>query len=140
MARVIATQSQLVESLGYNVVLTTMARELGGREQTGAEASGCCGADGSCVEPPRPPMAMTAMAVNSCAHVCETCMDPRDAAMLRAMGMRPNAKVRMIRSGEPCIIEVLGINPATGSCGCRIGLSRDLASRVTVRPVAGCKQ
>lgn len=117
-----------------------MARELGGRGQTGAEASGCCSADGACEEPQRPPMAMTAMPVNTCAHVCETCMDPRDAAMLRAMGMRPNAKVRMIRSGEPCIIEVLGINPATGGCGCRIGLSRDLASRVTVRPVAGCKK
>ena len=80
------------------------------------------------------------MPVNSCAFVCETCIDPRDAAMLRAMGMRPNAKIRMIRSGEPCIIEVQGINPATGGCGCRIGLSRDLASRVTVRPLPCCKK
>jgi hypothetical protein len=52
------------------------------------------------------------------------------------MGMRPCARIRMIRAGEPCIVEVVGVNPATGSCGCRIGLSRDLADRVTVRASA----
>jgi len=67
------------------------------------------------------------------AQVCETCLDTRDAAMLRAMGLRPNARVRIIRLGEPCIIEVLGINPATGGCGCRIGLARGLADRVIVK-------
>ncbi len=59
-------------------------------------------------------------------------MEPRDAAMLRAMGMRPRCRVRMIRAGEPCIVEVLGINPATGGCGCRLGLARELAARVMV--------
>jgi len=59
-------------------------------------------------------------------------MEPRDAAMLRAMGMRPRCRVRMIRAGEPCIVEVLGINPATGGCGCRLGLARALAARVMV--------
>lgn len=78
-------------------------------------------------------MALSGLPVNALAHVCETCLDPRDAAMLRAMGMRPCARIRMIRAGEPCIVEVIGVNPATGSCGCRIGLSRDLADRVTVR-------
>jgi hypothetical protein len=39
----------------------------------------------------------------------------------------------MIRTGEPCIVEVLGVNPATGACGCRIGLAHDMAARVTVR-------
>jgi hypothetical protein len=52
------------------------------------------------------------------------------------MGMRPCARIRMIRAGEPCIVEVVGVNPATGSCGCRIGLSRDLADRVIVRASA----
>lgn len=59
-------------------------------------------------------------------------MQPRDAAMLRAMGMRPRCRVRMIRAGEPCIVEVLGINPATGGCCCRLGLARELAARITV--------
>ncbi len=64
--------------------------------------------------------------------VCDTCMEPRDAAMLRAMGMRPHCRVRMIRRGEPSIIEVLGLNPATGGCGCRLGLARELAARIHV--------
>ena len=84
------------------------------------------------------PIALNSMPVNSVARVCETCLDPRDAAILRAMGLRPEACIRMIRKGEPCIIEVLGINPATGGCGCRIGLARDMASLVTVRPRSSC--
>jgi hypothetical protein len=96
----------------------------------------CEGDPGMCPLPDTPPMALSGLPVNAMAHVCETCLDPRDAAMLRAMGMRPCARVRMIRGGEPCIVEVVGVNPATGSCGCRIGLSRDLADRVTVRPSA----
>jgi Fe2+ transport system protein FeoA len=88
---------------------------------------------GPCPQPDGPAMPLTSMPVNATAHVCETCMDPRDAAMLRAMGMRPCSRVRMIRTGEPCIVEVLGVNPATGACGCRIGLAHDMAARVTVR-------
>lgn len=51
-----------------------------------------------------------------------------DATTLRAMGLRPNASVVMCRMGEPCIVSL------TGACGggCRIGLSKDIASRVMV--------
>ncbi|MEI7658108.1 MAG: FeoA family protein [Phycisphaerae bacterium] len=93
----------------------------------------CAGDPALCPLPETAPVALSSLPVNALAHVCEHCLDPRDAAMLRAMGMRPCARVRMIRTGEPCIIEVVGVNPATGSCGCRIGLSRDLADRVIVR-------
>lgn len=99
-----------------------------------AGRASCAGDPAMCPLPDTPPMALSRLPVNALAHVCETCLDPRDAAMLRAMGMRPCARIRMIRAGEPCIVEVVGVNPATGSCGCRIGLSRDLADRVTVRP------
>jgi hypothetical protein len=101
-----------------------------------ATRASCSGDPGMCPIPDTAPMALSKLPVNALAHVCETCLDPRDAAMLRAMGMRPCARIRMIRAGEPCIVEVVGVNPATGSCGCRIGLSRDLADRVIVRASA----
>ncbi|MFZ2875697.1 MAG: hypothetical protein WAZ94_14575 [Phycisphaerales bacterium] len=74
------------------------------------------------------------------ADVCETCMDPRDTAMLRAMGLSPAATIRLCRQGEPCILEVLLSElPASGDgmcgradCRCRIGLTRYLAERVKV--------
>ncbi len=52
-----------------------------------------------------------------------------DAAMLRALGLRPEAPVRMCRMGQTCIVEVCD---RLGG-GCRIGLARSLAERVVVR-------
>ena len=49
---------------------------------------------------------------------------PDDCAMLRAMGLRPEASIKMCRLGEPCIISLSG--------ACRIGLAKDIASRVMV--------
>lgn len=53
-----------------------------------------------------------------------------ETRMLRAMGLRPNASITMCRLGEPCIVAL------SGACGggCRIGLARDIASRVMVTP------
>lgn len=67
-------------------------------------------------------------------------MDPRDTAMLRAMGLAPAATIRLCRQGEPCILEVLLSEPpaagdglcARADCRCRIGLTRYLAQRVKV--------
>jgi Fe2+ transport system protein FeoA len=44
------------------------------------------------------------------------------------MGLRPDASIQMCRLGEPCIISL------SGACGggCRIGLAKDIASRVMV--------
>ncbi|MFG0307452.1 MAG: ferrous iron transport protein A [Phycisphaerales bacterium JB040] len=52
-----------------------------------------------------------------------------DEAMLAAMGLRAETRVRICRSGQPCIVRVMG------GCGlgCRIGLSRPVASGITVR-------
>jgi len=54
--------------------------------------------------------------------------DSDDCAVLRAMGLRPDASIQMCRLGEPCIIAL------SGACGggCRIGLAKDIASRVMV--------
>jgi len=51
-----------------------------------------------------------------------------DCSVLRAMGLRPDASIQMCRLGEPCIISL------SGACGggCRIGLAKDIASRVMV--------
>ncbi|MFG0246143.1 MAG: ferrous iron transport protein A [Phycisphaerales bacterium JB052] len=57
-------------------------------------------------------------------------LDEQDGKMLRAMGLRPDASVQMCRLGEPCIVSL------SGACGggCRIGLAKDIASRVMVTP------
>lgn len=90
------------------------------------------------MNPPKPnTSALTSMLPGQTAVVRETRMDARDAALLRAMGLRPNATVRLCRLGEPCIVEVLtgsnegGCNGPAG-CWCRIGLARPLANAVVV--------
>jgi len=62
------------------------------------------------------------------ARVSGTTLEGEEAAVLRAMGLRPNASVRVCRMGEPCIVELRG---ASGAC-CRIGLARKLAACVIV--------
>ena len=64
------------------------------------------------------------------ATVSTSDLDEQDAQMLRAMGLRPDASIQMCRLGEPCIVTL------SGECGggCRIGLAKDIASRVLVTP------
>lgn len=64
-------------------------------------------------------------------HVCHTHLEEEDAAILRAMGLRPQARVRVCRVGEPCIVEVI----AGSGCACRIGLSLPLARLVLLADV-----
>jgi Fe2+ transport system protein FeoA len=59
----------------------------------------------------------------------------QDAALLGAMGLCCNAKVRLCRAGEPCIV---AISSGRGA-GCRIGLSRPLADKIVVDLVADAK-
>lgn len=56
--------------------------------------------------------------------------DSPDSAMLRAMGLKPQAEIRICRLGQPCIVAVM--NQCGG--GCRIGLDRAIADRVMVCP------
>lgn len=69
--------------------------------------------------------------VGQTARICADRLDDGDAAMLRAMGLRPNASIRLCRKGEPCIVRIAGRH----GCSCRIGLVRPLAERVLVTPV-----
>ena len=110
----------------------------------------CCQGRGGCSgTSARAGVALTTLRAGDIGVVCETCMDPIDAAMLRAMGLRPNATIRVCRLGEPCIVEVFtGATKADpscpegdprdrpcdrpGGCSCRIGLARPLAERVMV--------
>ncbi len=63
-------------------------------------------------------------------RVSGSTLEPKDAQILRAMGIRPDAQLEICRMGEPCIVCVQGSNGST----CRIGLSRRLAERVLVSP------
>jgi len=69
--------------------------------------------------------------VGQCARIRSDELDADDAAVLRAMGLRPNASVRLCRMGSPCIVRVDG----RCGCGCRIGLARPLAERLLVTPL-----
>lgn len=56
-----------------------------------------------------------------------------DAALLGAMGLRCEARVRLCRAGEPCIVAVL----TGGLASCRIGLSRAVAECIVVEVEGG---
>ncbi|MFM9995300.1 MAG: ferrous iron transport protein A [Phycisphaerales bacterium] len=51
-----------------------------------------------------------------------------DAKLLAAMGLCCNARVRLCRVGQPCIVAVMSGRGAE----CRIGLARPLAERILV--------
>jgi Fe2+ transport system protein FeoA len=53
-----------------------------------------------------------------------------DAELLRALGLRPEASVRVCRLGHTCIVELCD---RLGG-GCRIGLTKGLAERVMILP------
>lgn len=72
---------------------------------------------------------LTALRAGQEATICECALEPRDAAVLRAMGLKQSARIRVCRTGEPFVIEVLYHG---SGCSFRIGLARPLAGRVTV--------
>lgn len=60
-----------------------------------------------------------------------------EANSLRAMGLRPGARVRVVRVGQPTIIEILSCGgPECGQCGCRLGLAKGVAERLLVQPAS----
>ncbi|MCA9278814.1 MAG: ferrous iron transport protein A [Phycisphaeraceae bacterium] len=61
-----------------------------------------------------------------------THLPDRDAAYLRALGLRENSRVKVCQRGQPCIVEVLDVCNQS----CRVGLSRVLADKVLVEQVA----
>lgn len=77
-------------------------------------------------------MALTQLKRGQTAVVTSASLHHDDEAMLAAMGLRTEARVQVCRSGQPCIVRVMG------ECGfgCRIGLARPIASQIVVRPDA----
>lgn len=65
-----------------------------------------------------------------CGTVCECDLQGNDGALLRAMGLCPNARVRLCRGGGRMIVAV----GAGGDGGSRIGIARELADRILVSP------
>ncbi|GMV24924.1 MAG: hypothetical protein AMXMBFR58_09550 [Phycisphaerae bacterium] len=69
--------------------------------------------------------------------MCHHNLENGDAELLRAMGLRPKARVRVCKRGEPLIVEVLsgcghGGRGAEDGCSCRIGLAGSLARKVMI--------
>lgn len=89
---------------------------------------------GCVAEPPSgPSRPLDSMKSGEISHVASLGIeDPGDAALLRAMGLRPGIRVKVVRLGEPTILEVLGAEACGCACSSRLGLPKDLASRVRV--------
>jgi hypothetical protein len=79
---------------------------------------------------PKAPISLDQLRPGQSAVVRQADVGPDDAALLGAMGLCCNAKVRLCRAGEPCIVSI-----ATGrGAACRIGLARPLAAKILVDP------
>jgi Fe2+ transport system protein FeoA len=76
--------------------------------------------------------ALTDFAVGRIAVVHSVLLAAADASMLRAMGLRPGAQVRVCRVGEPTVLEVISGHTCRCHCRCRIGIGRAVAERVLV--------
>ncbi|MCC6427448.1 MAG: ferrous iron transport protein A [Phycisphaerales bacterium] len=81
---------------------------------------------------------LTAVKVGDLGSICHQELDRKDADLLRAMGLRPQAIVRIRKLGDPVIVEVLaGCGHEKGladACSCRIGVAGPLAKRLMFEP------
>lgn len=100
-----------------------------------ARISACACAPGSCAcegpgTPVRAEVPLTSLEAGQIGMVTRTMLSDQDASLLRAMGMRPGARIRLCQAGEPWIVEV---RRPGGACS-RIGLARAIAQGVHVGP------
>lgn len=65
-------------------------------------------------------------------RVVSTELPSSEAAMLRAMGLRPGAVIRVCRRGEPTVIEVVSGHECKCHCRCRIGVAAEVSGSVMV--------
>lgn len=81
----------------------------------------------------RPDCALSDVETGVVAVVRSVHAEVADAALLRAMGLRPAARVRVFRTGEPFVVQVLRtLSNAETQVLTRIALSAPLARRVRV--------
>jgi Fe2+ transport system protein FeoA len=71
------------------------------------------------------PIALSTLTVGSVARLHEADLDDHSVGLLRALGLLASRDLRLCKAGEPCILQV-------GTT--RIGVSRDVASRILVIP------
>lgn len=104
--------------------------EIGNAKSAAPVACAAPAAERPVIDGPR--IALAQLKPGQTARIRHADLEADDAALLRAMGLRPAAFVRMCRAGEPCIVEIYpgGVT----SCACRIGLARPLADRVMCEP------
>ena len=57
--------------------------------------------------------------------------DGDDAVRLKRLGICQNRRLLLVQAGDPLIVRVVG---------CRVGISRRLASTILVRPCGGCPE
>jgi len=91
------------------------------------EAPCCCSTDSASAGPT---IALTNLAQDGCGIIRSLRGKHTDCAYLRALGFRPNMRVKLCRSKGTWIVEVGCQN---GPC-CRIGLARSLAQHIQVEP------
>jgi Fe2+ transport system protein FeoA len=77
---------------------------------------------------PAQSIALTQLRPGQSAIVSDARLSQGDAALLGAMGLGCNSRVRLCRVGEPCIVAVM----TGGRASCRIGLARPLAEQIMV--------
>jgi Fe2+ transport system protein FeoA len=74
---------------------------------------------------PNSAVALSALPAGQTGRLHETSLDDQSVNLLRALGLTPAEAFRLSKAGEPCILEVGGT---------RIGVSRQVASRIFVIP------
>ncbi len=79
---------------------------------------------------PSPLVSLTQLRRGERAQIDGCNLDGTCAAMIESMGLDRDAVVSIARVGDPCVVLV------HHTCGgsCRIGLRKDLASKIAVRP------
>jgi Fe2+ transport system protein FeoA len=73
------------------------------------------------------PVPLASLDVGATAVLHGAALDEAAMRLLRALGLSADRPLRLCKAGEPCIVQV----GAT-----RIGVSREVAAQILVRPVA----
>jgi hypothetical protein len=99
------------------------------------DMDGCCeggdpGPGERCAEREPRSVPLSQLRDGDCGTVCECDLQGHDGALLRAMGLCPNAQVRLCRGGGRMIVAVGGAERGES----RIGIARELADKILVSP------
>lgn len=73
-------------------------------------------------------LSLTDLDPGQVAHINPEGLVTDNADLLRAMGLRPHASVRLCRLGDPCIVQV----GHTRGDSCRLGVARHIADQIRV--------